>query len=522
MNLKINLLNLPNLPGCYVFKDSKGIILYIGKAKDLKKRVSSYFNNQEKDPKTHILIEQINDVDFIITKSEKEALILENNLIKKHTPKYNIDLRDSKRYAYLELTNEDFPRLLIARQRIADEGKYFGPFTSAEKRDYVLETLKRNFKIRTCKKFPKKPCMRYSIKLCDAPCVGYISKQDYNEKIKIVEHILKGKIKKIINLLELQMKTASKNENFEFALELRNQIQALEYLREKQRMERQRYYNEDVINYIIKDNKVYLLIFNIYKGTLDNKQEFVFDYSPDFFEEFLLQYYSENPIPKEIILPHDIDESLNDFLNQKRKGKVNITIPQAGDKKILLDLVLKNIEIIFFSDIEKLAALKNELNLEDTPSVIECFDISHLSGTAQVGSMVQFRNAIPDKSNYRRFKIKTVDQIDDFAAIKEIVFRRYYRIKKENSTPPNLIIIDGGKGQLNSAIQALNELGLKIPIISIAKEFEEIYLPEISEPLRLDKKNHALQLVQKIRDEAHRFAISYNRLLRKKRLFEEK
>ncbi|MEM0465598.1 MAG: excinuclease ABC subunit UvrC [Candidatus Pacearchaeota archaeon] len=522
MEYEIKYSNLPNLPGCYIFKDKEGKILYIGKAKDLKKRVLSYFQKplEEYDSKTKALIKNIDTIDFIVTESEKESLILENNLIKKHSPKYNINLKDSKRYAYLELTNEDFPRLLIARQK-KEEGKYFGPFTSAEKRDYILETLTRIFKIRTCKKFPKKPCLRYSINLCEAPCIGNISKEKYSKKIKLVESVLKGKIKRIIKFLNEKMKKESKSQNFEKALEIRNVIQSLEYLKERQRVERQKKYNEDIINYVIKDNLVYLLLFNIYKGTLNNKQEFVFEKTEDFFEEFLLQYYSENPIPKEIILPHHIDESMKTYLSYKRGKKVKITVPDIGDKKILLDLVLKNIEIVFFSDTEKLEALKKELNLEETPRVIECFDVSHLSGTLQTGSMVQFRNGIPDKSNYRRFKIKSVNQIDDFAAIEEIVFRRYYRIKKEKLNLPNLIIIDGGRGQLNSALKALKKLNLNIPVISISKEFEEIYLPNINEPLKLEKKNIALQLIQKIRDEAHRFAIYYNKLLRKKSLFEK-
>jgi excinuclease ABC subunit C len=513
----INLSKVPNQPGCYLFKDNKKNIIYIGKAKDLKKRVSNYFQSKDHDPKTLALIQQIDSVDFIITKNEVEALILENNLIKKNTPKYNIDLKDSKRYAYIKITNEEFPKLLIARRK-EDDSDYFGPFTSAEKRDYVMQTLIRTFKVRTCKKMPKKPCLRFHIGLCDAPCIKNISKEKYDEKIRFVKSILNGKTKEIEEKLKVEMEKESKKQNFEGAIELRNQIDSLEYLKEKQNMQRQKEYNEDIINYLIKDNKVYLLLFKIYKGTLENKEEFEFEYQDDFLEDFLTQYYSENNIPKEIIIPEKVDESIKIFLEKKANKKVNLIIPEKGEKKELLDLVLKNIEIIFFENINKLIALKDALNLETIPEVIECFDISHLSGTSQVGSMVQFRKGKPDKSNYRKFKIKTVDQIDDFASIKEIVFRRYYRIKKEKSNPPDLIIIDGGKGQLSSAIEALDEINIKIPIISIAKEFEEIYTPGESNPLRLDKKDPALQIVQEIRDEAHRFAITYNRLLRKKDL----
>lgn len=517
---KINLSKIPNKPGCYLYKDKNNNIIYIGKAKDLKKRVSQYWNDQKKDPKTQALVEHIETVDFIITKNEVEALILENNLIKKNHPKYNIDLRDSKRYAYIKITKEEFPRLLIARKK-DDNSDYFGPFTSGEKRDYVLQTLIRTFKVRTCKKMPKRPCLRFHLNLCDAPCIKNISKEKYSVKINFIKSILNGKTKDIVGELKEEMKKASRLKNFEMAIELRNQIESLEYLKEKQNMQRLKEYNEDIINYLIKDDKVYLLLFKIYKGTLENKEEYEFDYEEGFLEQFLTRYYSENNIPKDIIIPEEISESIKTYLEKKADKRINLIVPIRGEKKELLDLVLKNIEIIFFENVNKLIELKEKLNLENIPEVIECFDISHLSGTSQVGSMVQFRKGKPDKSNYRRFKIKTVDQIDDFASIKEIVFRRYYRIKKENLSPPDLIIIDGGKGQLSSAIKALDGLNLKIPIISIAKEFEEIFLPGNSSSLKLDKKDPALQIVQEIRDEAHRFAINYNRLLRTKDLLKK-
>jgi len=519
---KIDLSKVPENPGCYLYKDSKGNIIYVGKAKNLKKRVSQYFDSRQKDPKTQALLTHIDSVDFIITKNEVEALILENNLIKKNHPKYNIDLKDSKNYAYIKITSEEFPRLLIARKK-DDDSEYFGPFTSAEKRDSILQTLTRTFKIRTCKKMPKKACLRYHINLCDAPCINNITKEEYNKNIRLVKSILSGKTKEIIEEIKEEIKIESKKQNFEKAIELRDKIESLEYLKERQNMQRIKEYNEDIINYLIKDDKVYLLLFKIYKGTLENKEEYEFplNYEPEFLEQFLTQYYSENPIPKEIIIPNPVGESIKVYLKKKANKKISIIVPTKGEKKELLDLVLKNIEIIFFENINKLIELKEKLNLEKIPEVIECFDISHLSGTNQVGSMVQFRKGKPDKSNYRRFKIKTVDQIDDFASIKEIVFRRYYRIKKENSSPPDLIVIDGGKGQLSSALESLEELNLKIPIISLAKEFEEIYMPGESNPLRLNHKDPALQILQQIRDEAHRFAITYNRLLRKKDLLKK-
>jgi excinuclease ABC subunit C len=260
------------------------------------------------------------------------------------------------------------------------------------------------------------------------------------------------------------------------------------------------------------------MLFNIYKGTLSTKNEFVFNVTPDFLEEFIVQYYSENPIPSEIIVPQRLSDSLATFLSRKRRKKVRVVVPKKAAKKQLLDLVLKNIEIAFFGHVSKVEELQRQFNLQDPPLVIECFDISHLSGTSMVGSMVQYRNGKPDKTNYRRFRIRTVEGIDDVAAIAEVVRRRYTRLIQEHAALPNLIIIDGGRGQLNGAAQELETIGVKIPIISIAKQFEEIYLPGQPQPLHLGKKEKALLFIREIRDEAHRFAIAYNRLLRKKEL----
>jgi excinuclease ABC subunit C len=512
--------NIPDNPGCYLFSDSSNRIIYVGKAKNLRKRVKSYFQKNELDPKTEAMIQKIDSVDFIVTDNEVEALILENNLIKKHSPRYNIDLKDSKRYAYIKLTEEDFPRLLIARRKEGG-GKYFGPFVSAAARDYILSALRKSFQIRTCKRMAKKPCLRHQIGLCQAPCTGNISKVEYAERIRSVELILKGKTNEFIKAKTREMKSASDKLDFERALVLRNQIGAIERLKEKQLMELQKRYDEDIINYVTKDGRVYLILFNIYKGILENKQEFVFEITANFLDDFLVQYYSENQVPAELILPHEIDDALLSFLSLKRNGTVNVKVPKIADRKQLLELVLKNIELSFFSEEEALDALKNELNLPEIPTVIESFDISHLSGTSTVGSLVQFKNAKPAKNNYRRFKITTVDGIDDVGAIAEVVRRRYTRLVKEQSELPDLIVIDGGIGQLNSALAELRKLGLRIPIISIAKKFEEVYVPGLTFPLRLDRRSKALKLIQQVRDEAHRFAISYNRLLRKKSVLDD-
>lgn len=513
----MNLSQIPTSSGCYLFKDSDGSIIYIGKAKNLKKRVSSYFQKKDHEPKTKQLVSQIKSFDFIVTRSEVEAFVLENNLIKKHKPKYNIDLKDSKKYAFIEITNEEFPRLIVARSRDV-KGKFFGPFVSAESRDYILNFLKRTFKIRTCKVLPKKKCIRYDIGLCTAPCINKISKNEYDANIHAITEILNGKISNVIKELQKKMKTASNKKQYEKAMLLRDQISAIKGLKEKQMVERQKKYDEDVINFLVRDNKIYLIVFNVHKGVLESKEEFVFDKTENFFEEFLSRYYSENEIPKEIIIPIKVEDSLQEYFSKIAKKRVSFIMPQKGDKKLLLDLVKQNIEASNFSQEKKLIELKNKLNLQEIPNVIECFDISHLSGEEIVGSMVQFRGGFPDKRNYRKFKVKSVSQIDDFASIKEIVYRRYYRIVKEKSELPNLIVIDGGRGQLNFALKVLDELGVKVPVIGLAKREEEIYMPN-GEILKLDKKNIGLLLLIRIRDEAHRFAIKFQRERRGKKIF---
>lgn len=509
--------HLPTKPGCYLFHNDQGSILYIGKAKNLRKRVKSYQKTNILDPKTQQLVKQVHSVDFIVTDNEVEAFLLENTLIKKHQPKYNIDLKDSKSYSYIRITDEPFPRVVIARRKTG-KGQYFGPFVSAADRDYILQFLKKTFHLRTCRRMPKKPCLRYHIHLCDAPCIGKIPEEEYNNQIETVKHILKGNIKEATQKIDRDMKQFSNLQQYEHALRKRNQLTALEHLKERQNMQRQKRYNEDIINFKIVDDNVYLMLFNVYKGTLSNKNDFVFSYQDSFLEEFITQYYSDHPIPKEVIVPENIDESLQQFLTHKKESTVRITVPQRGEKKQLLRLVKKNIDITFFAHTKKIASLQQRLRLHEKPVVIECFDISHLSGTSMVGSMVQFRNGRPDKSNYRRYRIRTVKGIDDFKAIGEVVRRRYTRLLKENRSFPNLIIIDGGRGQLNSALSIFEDIGVTTPVISIAKRLEELYIPGKVRPLLLKKDDIALHYIQQIRDEAHRFAITYNRLLRTKKV----
>ncbi|MCK4761782.1 MAG: excinuclease ABC subunit C [Candidatus Aminicenantes bacterium] len=512
-------LDIPENPGCYIFRDKAGKIIYIGKAKNLEKRVHSYFQKKDRsfDPKTEQLVKNIAAVDFIVTANEVEALILESSLIKKNTPKYNINLKDSKNFAYIYVTDEKFPRLRILRNKTA-KGEFFGPFVSAAARDYILAAVNKVFQLRTCKKMPKKPCLRHQLRLCRAPCINGIGEAEYAGKIRRVKLILKGRTKELITGLSDEMANAAAELNFEHALELRNQVEAIKSLQERQNMDRKKKYDEDIVNFLVKGGKVYLMLFNVYKGILENKQEYEFDYKEDFFEEFLLMYYSDNKVPAELIVPEKLGPAFVSYLREKGRKAVTVKIPEKGEKKQLLELVKKNIEMTFFGARIKLRDLQRRLKLPQTPTVIECFDISHLSGTSMVASMVQFREGRADKSNYRRFKIETISGIDDTGAIAEVVKRRYTRLLKKEKALPDLVIIDGGKGQLNAALAEIEQLGLEIPTIAIAKRFEEIYMPGIERPLRLGKKTKALQLVQQIRDETHRFAIAYNRLLRKKEL----
>jgi len=492
---------LPNEPGCYLFKNKNEVVLYIGKAKNLKKRVNSYFTKKDHDPKTKILVSQIKLIDFFVTENEIEALILENNLIKKFTPKYNIELKDSRRYAYLYLNEEEYPFITVARTR-EKPGKYFGPFVSGRFRKEIQKVLSRQFKILSSKPSNLKK--------------KSIDKKEYKERLSQVVKLLKGNVDGLIKSLEKEMKASSSKTHFEHALALKNQIEALSYLKEKQNMELKRNYDADVINFVHFEDKIYLLLFNIYKGVLENKQEFELENSETFFEEFLLKYYSTNEVPKELIVPKKIDDYLIQYLSKLRKKSFEVIFPQKGSKKALLNLALKNVQISLEGENSRVYELQKVLKLKKLPEIIECFDISHLRGKFTVASMVTFKKGKPMKSNYRKFKIRENTNGDDFLAMREVIYRRYAKSLKDTLAFPDLIVIDGGAGQLSSALNILNKLNLNIPVISLAKKLEEIYSPEFKGPLKLDGKNLGLLLLRAIRDEAHRFAINYNRSLRSK------
>jgi excinuclease ABC subunit C len=518
----IPLADLPTSPGCYIYKDESDMIIYIGKAKNLRKRVASYFQKEHDDPKTTALVESIVGMDYIVTNSETESLLLEARLIRQHRPKYNINLKYGVRYAWIVLTNEEFPRLLTARSQNYD-GEYFGPFINGLGRKLLLDVLRKKFYIRTCRTLPNKPCLRYHINICKAPCVGKQSVDDYAANVEKVRMYLQGKNKTLIKQLEEEMRVASQETNFELAQIRKEQVEALEYLQERILTENSRLDEEDVINYQRFNksgkDKVKFLVFNYRRGILKGKEEFIVDDQNEVLDEFVKRYYDTTPAPKIVILPHELrDATIGDFLSEQAGRVVELRVPQKGIKKELLDLAAKNLNAKF-DEADLLAQeIKRELELDHEVRTIECFDISHLQGSNMVGSMVQFHDGKPFKSNYRRFKINTVQGIDDFRAMYEVVTRRYARLKEARAKFPDLIIIDGGAIQLEFAQKAMRELGLEdIPMVGLAKKLEELYFPGEKDPRRWPKSSRMMRCFIAARDEAHRFGITYHRLLRKKK-----
>jgi len=429
-------------------------------------------------------------------------LILENNLIKKYYPKYNIDLKDSRRYAYLKFHNEeDYPWIETVRKR-EGEGEYYGPFVSGTMRNHVVDVLRRNFKI-----FMKKPSSRVK---------KIINKQDYKISVNRARYILQGKVEKVILELEKEMELSSKRKLYEHSIIRRNQISALKSLKERQVMELKRQVDANIINYLISEGVIYLLVFNIRKGILEGKQKFIFTYREGILEEFITQFYTTTPVPQLVIVPEKINDAIGKYLQKIKGSKVKIIVPNRGEKKKLLDLVMKNIEATFFSGLESVVDLRKGLNLKKLPRHIECFDISHLSGTNTVASMVTFIDGKEDKSKYRKFKIREMTQGDDYLAMEEVISRRYGKTLAQSMKLPDLIIVDGGKGQLSSTTKILKKLNINVPVISLAKRLEEIFIPGKKDSIKLSRTYNGLLLVRAIREEAHRFAINYQKSLRRR------
>lgn len=514
--------NLPKKPGVYIMRDANDEIIYIGKAKNLINRVRSYFREKLDRPKTQILMSHFDSLEYIVTNSEKEALILEATLIKKHRPRYNVQLKDDKRYPYVKITNEKYPRLIITRN-ITKNGIYYGPFTDVTSVKKTVKFLKSLFKIRTCRNMDG-PCLNSQIDLCYAPCSGEISKEEYDEIINKIDLFFQGKYSVIVKNLKKEMAEAAENEQFEKAAVLRDQITSIEEIMEKQFVDLvDDDLDQDVIAIAPNDNEVVVIIMPIRNGKIVGRDDFLmsgsqYESNSEILFAFIQQYYGFNRhIPKQILLNEPIDDTelLEEWLSDLRGNKVYIKVPMKGVKLRLVNMAQKNAEIIKHQKKameNSLIELKKYLKLDKLPRIIEGYDISNISGKFAVGSKVSFKDAKPNKKKYKRFKIETPGP-NDFAMMKELLTRRLKMIDTDEK--PDLIVIDGGKGQLCMACEVLDELNLAhIPIIGLAKEFEEIYIPNSKRPIIIPKNNKALHLLQQVRDESHRFAITYHRKLR--------
>lgn len=547
--LEDKLNNLPPLPGIYQFLNEKGKVIYVGKAKNLRNRVRSYFQKNIESPKTAALVSKVADLQLIITDSEIEALVLENNLIKDLKPRYNINLKDDKTFPYIRITNEPFPQIFPTRNVIKDGSKYFGPYTEVKNMKSSLRMLNKIFKIRSCKlditeeaieKKKFKVCLDYHIKKCEGPCEGLVTQAHYNGMVSQVIKVLRGKTDELLDELKMQMQSASEKFEFEKAAELRDRINQLQIYSSKQKVVSTDLEDRDIISAAYEGKDVSATVLNIRSGKLVGKRQLNLsaeenEEQTQIYASIIKFYYAEFvEVPQEIVLetePEDA-ESLLEWLNTRAIKKCKFFIPQRQSEAKSLLMMCKQNAILQLKEIQLqkmkkegnvpyvLSALQRDLRLKKLPRIIECFDNSNLQGTDAVASMVVFVDGKPKKSLYRKFIIKTVEGPDDFASMREIISRRYKRVIEENQPIPDLIMVDGGKGQLSSAIDSLDSLGLKgYEIIGLAKRLEEVFLPGESEAQSIPKTSSSLKLIQHVRDEAHRFAITFHRERRSKRTF---
>lgn len=534
---------LPTYPGVYVMLDKDNVVIYVGKAKNLKNRVTTYFRQGFKTEKVAKMVMNIVDFYYIITPSEGDALSLENNLIKKYKPKYNILLKDDKTYPYIKINlKEDFPTFTLTRKFKNDGAKYFGPYMLGVSVSEILDIVKEAYQIRPCSikintQKPKKECLNYHIGLCYAPCANKITKQEYAERVKKAIDFLSGNDDEAENLLTEKMQGAVEREDFERAVILRDKIKMLSKLKERKITNLSRFITADVI--AIKDDGIFssVSIMFIRSGRMSGVKTFSLETLSEGDErlvEFINRYYVEGrEIPDELIISKETEfnRAIIEYLTNLKGKKVEVTVPKKGVKYNLLEMAEKNAEDYLTRQINKIKhkddmtivaceKLKELLSLKKYPKRIECYDISHISGVDKVGSMVVFIDGAPSKEDYRRFKIKTVEGNNDFLSLKEVLTRRLSKLgtsEEEKFARPDLIIIDGGKGQLTAVEDAFKEFAPDIEYISLAEREEEIYLPNKSEPIILPKSDYRLMLLQRVRDEAHRFAITFNRSLRGKR-----
>ncbi len=536
-NLKNIIQNIPEKPGCYQYFDDKGTIIYVGKAKNLKKRVSSYFTKRQDSPKTRILVSKIRDIKYIIVDTESDTLLLENNLIKEFQPRYNVLLKDDKSYPSIVIKNEYFPRVEITRKILKDGSQYFGPYSNVLSVKTLLEFIHKLYPIRTCslnltpEKIAEgkyKVCLEYHIKRCTGPCVGLQELDNYNKNVESIKEILKGNTNIVSDDIYAKMLKMAEKQEFEEANKLKEKFILVENFKNKSTVVSSIKYNIDVYSYDEDDSAAYINYLNVHNGAII--QAYTFEYRKrieEVKEELLGLGIIEvrerfGSKAKEIIVPFYPDVTLEG---------VEFAIPQRGDKKKLLLLSTQNVRQYKIDKLKKAESLNPEqrsvrilkdiqkdLNLKELPTHIECFDNSNIQGTNPVSACVVFRMGKPAKKDYRHFNVKTVEGPDDFSTMREVVYRRYHRLIEEETPLPQLIVIDGGKGQLSSACESLKELGIygKVAIVGIAKRLEEIYYPEDSIPLYLDKNSESLKVLQHLRDEAHRFGITFHRNQRSK------
>jgi excinuclease ABC subunit C len=539
---------LPAKPGVYLFRGADGSVLYVGKAKSLRPRVRSYFQAGSSDTRPGIpqLVERVAALEVIVTSTEVEALHLEQNLVKRHRPAFNVRLRDDKSFPYIAVTVADeYPRVLFTRERHRRGVEYFGPYANAKKVRETLDVLNRVFRYRPCEG-PKPgrhsgiPCLDYHIERCHAPCVGYISKEDYGAVIEQVIEFLGGNDRPIRRELEQQMRSAAAEERYEDAARYRNRLHAIERLSERQAADRRSVGDVDVVGLAVDGERATVQVFPLREGRMIDRYSFHLENAAgedlgEVLESFCLEYYGSAPsVPPQVLVPTEVGDvsALEGFLSELRGSHVEVRVPERGEKRRLQELAQQNAVLALSSAafqaetkrsrrVEALEELREALNLESLPIRIECFDISHAMGTDIVGSMTVFEDAQAKKAHYRKFGLRTLDGQDDFAAMAEVIARRFARLGVEPGSDgwdesftqvPNLVVIDGGKGQLSAALAAMQAYDLpRVAVIALAKRVEEVFVPGQSASIRLDRSSPALQLLQRVRDEAHRFAVGFHR-----------
>ena len=536
MTLEDKLQNLPPQPGVYIFKDKRGRIVYVGKAKSLRHRARSYFQHTKSTTiKTETLVREIADAGYIVTDNNVEAVILENSIVKKEKPRFNVMLRDDKNFPYLKLTvNEDYPRLYLVRRILSDGALYYGPFIPAGLARRTMRLVSRHFLIRRCRypigKKKVSPCIDLQIHRCLGPCVpGLTTKEEYQATVKDVQLLLEGKTAELMRSLRQKMEKASAKERFEQAAYYRDTLRTLEELSLKQKIAFTTLAEEDFFGYHIEGNQAVLQVFNLRQGVVVGRKEYYWDEplpidEEEFIAAMVKQYYhSDQYVPYRIYLQRDFEESrlLEDWLSQKRGHRVNIVAPKRGRKAQLLQLAIENARLSFNNKFKSeaterlLVAMQEALHLDKIPRRIEAFDISNIGGGDMVGSMVVWEKGVPKPSDYRKFKIKTVLGPDDVGSMTEVIKRRYERLLKEKKNLPDLVLVDGGKGQLGAAVKSLASLGIQgVSVAAIAKREEILYLQGREAPFRLEEGSPVLRLLQQIRNEAHRFAITFHRRIR--------